>query len=82
MTPYPDVLYWLYVLRGVEPFLLEKFMIGRYRVKKDVRDNIWYLELRTMWRVGKLDWVIESKHNSHKEALEALKVKEKQNGNV
>lgn len=52
-------------------------MIGRYRVKKDAVDNIWYLELRTMWRVGKLDWVIESKHSSHKEALEALKVKEK-----
>lgn len=47
-------------------------MLGRYRVKKDAVDNIWYVELRTMWRVGKLDWVIESKHNSHKEALEAL----------
>lgn len=52
-------------------------MTGRYRVKKDAKDNIWYVELRTMWRVGKLDWVIESTYTSHKEALEALKVKEK-----
>lgn len=51
-------------------------MIGRYRVKKDAVDNVWYVELRTMWRVGKLGWVIESKHNSHKEALAALKIKE------
>jgi hypothetical protein len=47
-------------------------MIGRRRIKKDAVDNIWYVELRTMWRVGKLDWIIESKHNSHKEALAAL----------
>lgn len=51
-------------------------MVGRYRIKKDAVDNTWYPELRTMWRVGKLDWVIESKHTSHKQALEALKVKE------
>ena len=51
-------------------------MIGRYRVKKDAKYCIWYLELRTMWRVGKLDWVIESIHASHKEALEALKEKQ------
>ncbi len=47
-------------------------MIGKRRIKKDAVDNIWYVELRTMWRVGKLDWVIESKHYSHKEALETL----------
>jgi len=51
-------------------------MLGRYRIKKDAVDNIWYLQLRTMWRVGKIDWVIESIHNSHKEALQALKLKE------
>jgi hypothetical protein len=58
-------------------FFWRIIMIGRYRVKKDTVDNIWYLELRTMWRVGKLDWVIESKHTSHKEALKAMKEKTK-----
>lgn len=54
-------------------------MSERYRVKKDPLNSIWYVQLRTMWRVGKLDWVIESIHNSHKEALESLKLKENNN---
>ena len=58
-------------------FFGENKMNERYRVKKDAVNNIWYVQLRTMWRAGKLDWVIDSQHGSHKEALEALKLKEK-----
>lgn len=53
-------------------------MIGHKRIKKDAIDDIWYIEIRTMWRVGKLDWVIESKHTSHKDALVALKLGDSQ----
>lgn len=47
-------------------------MLGRRRVKKDVRDSVWYIELRTMYRDGKIDWIIESTHDSYKEALNIL----------
>lgn len=48
-------------------------MIGRYRVKKDAVDSIWYVELRTMWRVGKLDWVIVETFKSKQDAEYYLK---------